>query len=96
MIDEKIGGVSFDAPLFRGATLEQLQFIINKLSSASYHYADDTAQEWDLARQCVEEAAKVVNKLSLRFEAIQAVYRHKEQLVPLSQLMNAILKDARK
>ncbi len=96
MTTDQIGGVSFDAPLFRKASLEDLLFITAKLSSASYHYADDSAREWDTARECKDLAARKANELNLCFRAVECLVRHSPQLVTLGDFIDAMLKDLRK
>jgi hypothetical protein len=65
------------------------------LSSASYHFADDSGKEWADAYKTLDAPEKAVNRLRLGFYAIQCLHRDKPQLVTLDQFMDAILKDAR-
>ena len=95
MTDTWIGGVVASAPLWNGATEDDLRGIVKALSDASHHYADDSGKEWGLARHSLDTAASTVNRLRLGFYAIQCLHRDKPQLVALDQFMDAILKDAR-
>lgn len=92
----KIGTIAWSAPLWRGASLEELNVIIDHLSSASYHFADDSSKEWHLGQQSLNKAAKEINSLKLGYTAITALYAHKAQLIGFDQFVDAILKDARK
>lgn len=89
--EPKIGGVPYDAPLFRGASLDNLLLIIELLSSASFHYADDSGGEWSAGRADLLEAAQLCYECELSYDAIQTIYRHKHQLVSFSQLMDRVL-----
>lgn len=91
----KINDIPWNAPLFRGASLLDLNTIIDLLNAASYHFADDSAKEWGIGNQKVAEAANKVNQLSLSFSAIRALYAHRQQLVAFDQLLNAVLINAR-
>lgn len=92
----KIFHVPVDAPLWGGTPEATLNLIIEKLSSASYHYADDSTGEWTRARNLVREAAALANEHKLAYNACLYLYSHKSQLVSFEQFMDAILKDARK
>ena len=94
--DKWIGGVVASAPLWNGATEDDLRGIVKALSDASHHYADDSGKEWGSARHSMDMAAATVNRLRLGFYAIQCLHRDQPQLVALDQFMDAILKDARK
>ena len=94
--DGLIGGVLASAPLWNGATVDDLRGIVKALSDASYHFADDSGKEWGSAKHAMDMAASTVNRLRLGFYAIQCLHRDKPQLVALDQFMDAILKDARK
>ena len=94
--DEWIGGVVASAPLWNGATEDDLRGIVKALSDASHHYADDSGKEWGSAKASMDTAASTVNRLRLGFYAIQCLHRDKPQLVALDQFMDAILRDARK
>ncbi len=83
-----------DAPMYNGATLEQLQFIKNKLGHASFHYADDTAGEWGKARTCVNEAAQEINRLRISVNGIRMLC--KDELVTLDQVLEAVIVYARR
>jgi hypothetical protein len=93
---EKINGISADAPLFRGASPDTLQAIVALLSKASYHYADDSTKEWGYADAAKVEAVVKINQLKLTVRAIEALYRDKPQLVTFYDLLDAVLRDARK
>ena len=54
----KINNIPWDAPLFRKAPLIDLNTVIENLSKASYHYADDSGSEWGNAAALVREAAR--------------------------------------
>lgn len=91
-----INGVVADAPVFNKAPSDLLLKIVKLLLDASYHYADDSGKEWAIARERVNEAARIVNELKLGFAACEHLYKHTSQLVSFEQFMNAILKDLRK
>lgn len=91
-----IDSVPVDAPIFQGVPAEVLLTIIDKLSKASYHYADDTGHEWGRAGECVREAAALINQHKLRYDAIRHLHAHEPQLVMLSTLIDVVLKDLRK
>lgn len=91
----EFGGVKADAPLFREAPADDLQRIVDNLSSASYHYADDSAKEWKVARQKMREAAEIINRHRLPFYAIKCLHRHTSQLVSLDDVVDAALAHAR-
>jgi hypothetical protein len=90
-----IGGVVSDAPLFNKAPPEFLAQIVNLLSAASYHFADDSVGEWGHGTAQVQSAARMVNEAGLGFYAIQCLHRDKPQLVTMDQFVDAILQDAR-
>lgn len=92
MNNGRINGIICTAPLFRGATEEQLLDIVELLSRASYHFADDSAKEWTEARSCLLHAAEDIINLGLDFEAIEALYKHKHQLCSFAQLMNTLMR----
>lgn len=94
--EQAIGGIPVSAPLFRGATFPQLYAIVADLSTASYHYADDSGREWSKAADMKVKAAAQVNTLRLDFSAIMALHKHTPQLVGFGDFMDAILRDARK
>lgn len=91
-----IGGIPADAPLFRQTPYTTLAEVVELLSKASYHYADDSAGEWGQASQAKMEAASLINANCLGYTAIEALYREAPQLIALGDLINAVLKDARK
>lgn len=91
-----ISSIPVDAPLWRNTPEDVLLDIILKLSSASYHFADDSGQEWGRAKTLLSEAAALVNMHCLGQTAILALYRHAPQLLGEGQFFDAILKDARK
>jgi hypothetical protein len=93
---ETIGSIPVTAPLWKGAIADNLHEIISLLSKASYHYADDSTGEWGEAREYVANAAALINKFKLPFRAIERLQSEKPQLVTLEQLIDAVLKDARK
>ena len=92
---ELIGGVDVTAPLWNKAEPSELHAIVDALSTASYHYADDSSGEWGLAATSLHRAASAVNAARLGHYAITCLYRHKPQLVTLDQFMDAVLRDAR-
>lgn len=96
MIKEKIGGVPVTAPLWRGAPALTLSAIVGLLSSASYHYADDSGMEWSTANMKKMEAAALINQHKLDFSAIECLYKEAPQLFTLGDLINAVIKDLRK
>jgi hypothetical protein len=76
-------------------TPDSLRDLVGLLSSASYHYADNSAGEWGSARDCLRRFAATVNAARLPYDAIVALHRDKPQLVTLDQVMDAVLKAAR-
>lgn len=92
---DTIGGIDATAPLFMRVTPDSLRDPVELLSSASYHYADDSAGEWGSARECLRRFAATVNAARLPYAAIVALHRDQEQLVTLDQVMDAVLKAAR-
>lgn len=92
---ELIGGVDVTAPLWNKAEPRELHAIVDALSTASYHYADDSAGEWGFAAAALHWAAHAVNSARLGHYAITCLHRHKPQLVTLDRFMDAVLKDAR-
>ncbi|MBP8062477.1 MAG: hypothetical protein KAY29_01285 [Brevundimonas sp.] len=95
MTKTMIGGVVSGAPLWKGATEAELLAIVASLSSASYHYADDSGKEWGAAAEHKRKAAAEVNRLGLCASAIRALHRHTSQLVGSDDFIDAILQDAR-
>ena len=93
---EKIAGISTTAPLWNGVSYEKLTEIVEMLSRASYCFADDSAREWGKAQTLVAAAAKAINQHKLCASAIIYLHKDKSQLVTLDQLLDAVLKDARK
>jgi len=93
---ETIGGVDATAPLWNGVTPDSLRDLVQLLSDASYHFADDSSGEWGTAGQCLIRFAQTVNAYRFGFYAIKCLHRDKPQLVTLDQVMDAVLKDARK
>ena len=96
MAVEMIGGVDATAPLWSKTDPRELRAIVAALSGASYHYADDSADEWGVGASVLRHAAMAINAHRLGFYAIQCLHRDKPQLVTLDQVMDAVLKDARK
>lgn len=92
---QMIGGVVVDAPMWNKAARELLEQIVNLLSRASHHFAEDSTSEWATGREQVQSAARMVNAQRLGFYAIRCLHRDKDQLVTLDQFMDAILRDAR-
>jgi len=96
MTEVLIGGIKASAPLWNKAPEADLLAIVESLSRASYHYADDSGKEWGKAGSCIATASAECNRLSLSFSAITAIHRHKPQLVSLGDFTDAVLRDARK
>jgi hypothetical protein len=96
MTEETIGGIKASAPLFNNAGTEQLRAIVALLSQASCHYADDSAKEWGAGHAAVLAAAKSINFWLLGLVAITALHKETSQLVSLEQLIDTVLRDARK
>lgn len=96
MIKEKIGGVPVTAPLWRKTPALTLTEIVSLLSSASYHYADDSGKEWGTANMKKMEAAALINQHKLGFFAIECLYKEAPQLFTLGDLINAVIRDLRK
>lgn len=95
-MSETIGNIDATAPLWNGADFMALKGIVQLLSSASYHYADDSGAGMGRANLAKMEAAAIINQHKLSFYAIEALYKEAPQLLRLSDLINAVLKDARK
>ena len=95
-MSETIGNIHATAPLWNGADFMTLKGIVQLLSRASYHYADDSGGEWGRANLAKMEAAAIINQHQLGFTAIEALYKEAPQLFVLGDLINAVLKDARK
>lgn len=93
---EKFNNVPWDAPMFRKASLADLQLVVSYLSKASYHYADDTGREWGTAAACKENAAQLCNQHNLDFSAVDCLVKHEAQLVTVGDLIDFMLKDLRK
>lgn len=93
---DTIRSIPVTAPMWNGADFMTLKGIIECLSNASYHYADDSGGEWERASLCKMEAAALINKHKLSFSAIRALYEEAKQLLTLSDVIDAVLKDARK
>lgn len=83
------------APLWRGATEAELLGIINALSQASFHYADDSGKEWGAANYQKRRAAAECNRLNFDFDALKAIHAAKPQLVTLGDFVSAVLTLAR-
>lgn len=94
--EQTIGGIPVSAPLFRYTPYMTLIGIVQQLSNASYHYADDSGGEWGRAALSKMEAASIINNCELGFSAIEALYKEKPQLLSFEALIDAVLKDARK
>lgn len=94
-MEKTIGGIKSSAPLWRNTPELTLFGIVELLSRASYHYADDSSGEWGKASLAKMEAAQLINDAKLGFIAIEALQKHAPQLVPLGDLIDAVLKDAR-
>lgn len=96
MLKEKIGGVVVTAPLWNGTPALTLTGIVQLLSSASYHYADDSGGEWGKASTAKMEAAALINQHKLTFSAIECLYKEAPQIFTLGDLVDAVIKDLRK
>ena len=57
------------------------------LDRASYHFADDSGSEWGQARQCVDDAARLVAARRVPFWAIQRMVADARSLVMLDDFM---------
>lgn len=95
-MSETIGKFPATAPMFNNAGFMHLRGIVELLSKASYHFADDSGIEWSDAKLALSEAAAEINKLKLRHDAISAIHAEVAQIFPVSVLFDAVLKDARK
>ena len=58
-------GYRLSAPMFNGASLDQLQSIKADLSRASFHFADDSGGEWGAASKAVASARDKIIDLQL-------------------------------
>lgn len=90
-----IGTVRYSAPLFNKATLKELLAIVNLLSDASYHYADDSGGEWGNGRHAMESAATKCVQLRFSYDALELLYKDTPQLVTFSQFMDHVLRASR-
>lgn len=95
MRDDKIGEVRISAPLWRGATMAQLENISDLLRVASYHFSDDSAKEWRQGREALSMAGDCANALNLDYAALQALYADQSQLVSFGDFVDAVIKSAR-
>lgn len=93
---ETIGGIDVTAPIWRGVKPDDLRDLAGLLEHASFHFADDSGAEWVAARECLRRFGRYVNAARLDYAAICALHRDKPQLVTLADVMDAVLKDARK
>ena len=90
-----IDGIPASAPLFKGASKDELASIIKHLHDASYHYADDSAKEWEAANGHIRNAGGIANKCRLSFRAMQAIQKEAKPLTPLDDLIDAAISAAR-
>jgi len=90
-----IGGVAVTAPLWNGATEDELRAIVWHLSDASHHYADDSGKEWGLGDAFRYAAAAEINRLKLGAYAIRCLAQDQPQLVGIDALLDAVLRNAR-
>jgi hypothetical protein len=95
MTPTHIGGVIVTAPLWNNVLPITLVGMVKLLSSASYHFADDSAEEWGLGNECLRQFAMAVNAAGLGYHAIFCLRRDKPQLVTLEQVIDALLRDLR-
>jgi hypothetical protein len=91
-----IGGIAVTAPLWNGATEDELRAIVRHLSDASHHYADDSGKEWGLGDAFKAIAAAEINRLKLGASAIRYIAKDQPQLVGIDDLLDAVLRNARK
>lgn len=96
MTESFIGTVRYSAPMFNKATLEELLAIVKLLSDASYHYADDSNEEWGRATRKLNRAAEAINLHKLNSAAIGYLHAHAPQLVTIERLLDAVLRGLRK
>ena len=92
---ETIGGIDVTAPLFGGMHRATLRDMVKLLSDASYHFADDSANEWGRGREKMRWFAEAANTNRLCYAAIVALHRDQPQLVTLDQVIDAVLKESR-
>lgn len=92
----KIGGVNVTAPLWNKAPEADIRAIVRMMSDASHHFADDSGKEWSLGYSLRDNAAAEINRLRLGAYAIRCLVREQPQLVTEGDLIDAVLKDARK
>jgi hypothetical protein len=93
---QRFSDVPWNAPLFNKAPLADLDFIVNQLSKASYHYADDSGQEFGYASLAKMLAAQKANELKLSFSAVERLVKHQPQLVTIGDMIDAMLLELRK
>lgn len=88
----RIASIPVDAPLFRKVPEADLRAIVDYISKASMHFADDSSREWAEGNRALRAAAHEINQFSLGYEAIEALYADKPQLATFADLMNVLLK----
>ena len=64
--------------------------IHDRLMSASFHYADDTTQEWSIARTDVNSAAALIKEHDISEMTIDHLYKQHQYLVTKDELYRAI------
>lgn len=87
----KINNIPADAPMFRRAPEETLTAIMQHMRSASYHYADGSANGWGQARQHVKDAAALIIQHRLYYSAITALVVEARPIFGVEEIINAIL-----
>jgi hypothetical protein len=95
MTPTHIGGVIVTAPLWNNVPPITLVGLVKLLSSASYHFADDSAEAWSRGNECLRQFAREVNAAGLWYHAIFCLRRDTPQLVTLEQVIDAVLRDLR-
>lgn len=96
MSTDTFAGLPIAVPLWRGATLEQLENIDRLIDEADYHFADDLTDEWEKAYAKLDQAARLVNDLALCFYAIERIFNASPRLTVFPAFVDAVLADARK
>lgn len=61
------------------------------LNQASYHYADDSGNEWQKGSLCLKDAANMAADLELPFWIIDRVVRETKSLITLDTFMSKML-----
>lgn len=92
----KIDQIEPSAPLFKGATDQELTAVIDHLKQASVHYADNSGTEWGLAQKQLRAAAEILDKTGLCYRAIYSLHKEASPIMPVGDVIDAVFACARK